>query len=51
MAPMGLNGVAAPQLFGYDFGVDATPYYTDLLKFLDASVSFIWSRGSLAGTS
>src|SRR5713226_3214218 len=24
---MGLNGVAAPQLFGYDFGVDATPYY------------------------
>ena len=25
--------------------------YTDLLKFLDASVSFIWSRGSLAGTS
>ena len=27
MAPIGLNGVAAPQLFGYDFGVDATPYY------------------------
>ncbi len=24
---MGLNGVAAPQLFGYDFGVNATPYY------------------------
>ena len=24
---MGLNGVAAPQLFGFDFGVDATPYY------------------------
>jgi branched-chain amino acid transport system permease protein len=24
---MGLNGVAAPHLFGYDFGVDATPYY------------------------
>jgi branched-chain amino acid transport system permease protein len=24
---MGLNGVAAPQLFGYDFGVSATPYY------------------------
>jgi len=24
---MGLNGVAAPQLFGYNFGVDATPYY------------------------
>jgi branched-chain amino acid transport system permease protein len=24
---MGLNGVAAPQLFGYDFAVDATPYY------------------------
>jgi ABC-type branched-subunit amino acid transport system ATPase component/ABC-type branched-subunit amino acid transport system permease subunit len=24
---MGLNGVAAPQLFGYDFGVDARPYY------------------------
>ena len=24
---MGLNGVAAPRLFGYDFGVDATPYY------------------------
>jgi branched-chain amino acid transport system permease protein len=24
---MGLNGVAAPQFFGYDFGVDATPYY------------------------
>jgi branched-chain amino acid transport system permease protein len=24
---MGLNGVAAPQLFGYSFGVDATPYY------------------------
>jgi branched-chain amino acid transport system permease protein len=24
---MGLNGVAAPQFFGYDFGVNATPYY------------------------
>ncbi len=24
---MGLNGVAAPQLFGFDFGIDATPYY------------------------
>jgi branched-chain amino acid transport system permease protein len=24
---MGLNGVAAPRLFGYDFGVDAAPYY------------------------
>jgi ABC-type branched-subunit amino acid transport system ATPase component/ABC-type branched-subunit amino acid transport system permease subunit len=24
---MGLNGVAAPQLFGYNFGVSATPYY------------------------
>ena len=24
---MGLNGVAAPRLFGLDFGVDATPYY------------------------
>jgi branched-chain amino acid transport system permease protein len=24
---MGLNGVAAPQFFGFDFGVDATPYY------------------------
>jgi ABC-type branched-subunit amino acid transport system ATPase component/ABC-type branched-subunit amino acid transport system permease subunit len=24
---MGLNGVAAPQLFGYNFGVTATPYY------------------------
>ncbi|MBV8737583.1 MAG: branched-chain amino acid ABC transporter ATP-binding protein/permease [Alphaproteobacteria bacterium] len=24
---MGLNGVAAPQLFGYSFGVRATPYY------------------------
>ncbi|MBV8089609.1 MAG: branched-chain amino acid ABC transporter ATP-binding protein/permease [Alphaproteobacteria bacterium] len=24
---MGLNGVAAPQIFGFDFGVDATPYY------------------------
>ncbi len=24
---MGLNGVAAPQFFGYDFGVSATPYY------------------------
>ena len=24
---MGLNGVAAPRLFGFDFGVDATPYY------------------------
>jgi branched-chain amino acid transport system permease protein len=24
---MGLNGVAAPQIFGYSFGVDATPYY------------------------
>jgi branched-chain amino acid transport system permease protein len=24
---MGLNGVAAPRFFGYDFGVDATPYY------------------------
>ncbi len=24
---MGLNGVAAPRLFGHDFGVDATPYY------------------------
>ena len=23
----GLNGVAAPQLFGHSFGVDATPYY------------------------
>lgn len=24
---MGLNGVAAPQLFGWSFSVDATPYY------------------------
>src|SRR5438874_1242639 len=24
---LGLNGVAAPQLFGWSFGVDATPYY------------------------
>jgi ABC-type branched-subunit amino acid transport system permease subunit/ABC-type branched-subunit amino acid transport system ATPase component len=24
---MGLNGVAAPELFGWSFGVDATPYY------------------------
>jgi branched-chain amino acid transport system permease protein len=24
---MGLNGVGAPQFFGYDFGVNATPYY------------------------
>ncbi len=24
---MGLNGVMAPQLFGWSFGVDATPYY------------------------
>jgi branched-chain amino acid transport system permease protein len=24
---MGLNGVAAPQIFGYDFGINATPYY------------------------
>ena len=24
---MGLNGVAAPQLFGWSFGVDAWPYY------------------------
>jgi branched-chain amino acid transport system permease protein len=24
---MGLNGVAAPRLFGYDFGVNAAPYY------------------------
>jgi branched-chain amino acid transport system permease protein len=24
---MGLNGVAAPRLFGFDFGIDATPYY------------------------
>jgi branched-chain amino acid transport system permease protein len=24
---MGLNGIAAPHLFGFDFGVDATPYY------------------------
>src|SRR5215469_2965751 len=24
---MGLNGVAAPQLFGWSFGVNATPYY------------------------
>ena len=24
---MGLNGVAAPRLFGFDFEVDATPYY------------------------
>jgi len=24
---MGLNGVAAPQFFGFDFGIDATPYY------------------------
>jgi len=24
---MGLNGVAAPRLFGFDFGVDATPYF------------------------
>ena len=23
----GLNGVKPPQLFGFDFGVDATPYY------------------------
>jgi branched-chain amino acid transport system permease protein len=23
----GLNGVKAPQIFGYSFGVDATPYY------------------------
>jgi len=24
---MGLNGVAAPQLFGFNFGIAATPYY------------------------
>src|SRR6202007_1896519 len=24
---MGLNGVATPRLFGFDFGIDATPYY------------------------
>ena len=24
---MGLNGVAAPHLFGWSFGIDATPYY------------------------
>src|SRR5438874_2672784 len=24
---MGLNGVAAPQMFGWSFGVDAMPYY------------------------
>src|SRR3954470_1483696 len=24
---MGLNGVAAPELFGWNFSVDATPYY------------------------
>src|SRR5579862_6964651 len=24
---MGLNGVAAPQLFGWSFGIDAMPYY------------------------
>jgi branched-chain amino acid transport system permease protein len=24
---MGLNGVMAPQLFGWSFGIDATPYY------------------------
>jgi branched-chain amino acid transport system permease protein len=24
---MGLNGVAAPHLFGYSFGINATPYY------------------------
>jgi branched-chain amino acid transport system permease protein len=24
---MGLNGVAPPRLFGFDFGVSATPYY------------------------
>jgi branched-chain amino acid transport system permease protein len=24
---MGLNGVAAPQLFGWSFGIGATPYY------------------------
>jgi branched-chain amino acid transport system permease protein len=24
---MGMNGIAAPRLFGYRFGVDATPYY------------------------
>ncbi|HJU16507.1 MAG TPA: branched-chain amino acid ABC transporter ATP-binding protein/permease [Stellaceae bacterium] len=24
---MGLNGVAAPHFFGYDFGIRATPYY------------------------
>src|SRR5579862_1689466 len=24
---MGLNGVAAPQLFGWSFGIDAWPYY------------------------
>ena len=24
---MGLNGVAAPHLFGYNFGINATPYY------------------------
>ena len=24
---MGLNGVAAPSLFGWGFGIDATPYY------------------------
>lgn len=23
----GLNGVASPSIFGFDFGVDATPYY------------------------
>jgi len=24
---MGLNGVAAPRFFGFDFGIEATPYY------------------------
>jgi branched-chain amino acid transport system permease protein len=24
---MGLNGVAAPRFFGFNFGIDATPYY------------------------
>src|SRR5438105_4786861 len=31
---MGLNGVAAPQLFGWSFGVDATPYYYVGLAFV-----------------
>jgi branched-chain amino acid transport system permease protein len=43
---MGLNGVAAPQLFGHSFGINATPYYfvglalVGLLIFVSSRLKF-----------